>query len=62
MTYTQQQSRFTVNELFTQMQLAFHDSHHQQKALNALNHTKQGKHSLNDFLNNFNKLILKAVG
>ncbi len=62
MTYAQRQGRFTVNELFTQMRLTFHDSHHQQKALNTLNHTKKGKRSLNDFLNDFSRLILEAEG
>ncbi len=62
MTYAQRQGRFTVDELFTQMRLAFHDPRHQQKALDSLNRTKQGKRPLNNFLNDFSRLILEAEG
>lgn len=62
MSYAQHQGKFTVDELFSQMRLAFHDPRHQQKALDMLNRTKQGKRPLNDFLNDFSRLILEAEG
>lgn len=51
-----------TEDLFTQMDIAFLDPRAKEKALTALNRTKQGKLSMNDFLGKFDQLLLEAGG
>ena len=44
------------------MDIAFLDPCVKEKALSALNHTKQGSTSLNNFLSQFDQLLLEAGG
>ena len=44
------------------MKTAFSDPRRRQKAMAKLNRTKQGTHSLDDFLNKFDRLLLEAEG
>jgi hypothetical protein len=44
------------------MRIAFYDPRTQQKALGQLNKIKQGTRPFNEFLNDFNRLILEAEG
>lgn len=60
--YAQEVGKFTVEGLLDQMKVAFRDPRQRQKALGQLNRTKQGSQVLNDFLNDFNRLILEAEG
>jgi hypothetical protein len=60
--YAQKEGKFTVKGLFEQMKIAFRDPRQRQKALGQLNRTKQGSQPLNEFLNEFNRLILEAEG
>ena len=62
LSYAEKTGQFTVENIFAQMTIAFRDPHYQQKALDALNRLKQGKRSLTDFMNDFNKLLLEAEG
>ena len=62
MTYAQRTGEFTVEKLFEQMRTAFSDPRRCQKALSQLNRTKQRSQPLNEFLNEFNRLILEAEG
>jgi hypothetical protein len=62
MTYAQQAGGFTVEGLLGQMRTAFSDPRRCQKALGQLNRTKQRSQPLNEFLNEFNRLILEAEG
>jgi hypothetical protein len=48
--------------LFQQMDIAFLDHRAKEKALSALNCTKQGSTPLNDFLGQFDQLLLEAGG
>ena len=52
----------TVAGLFEQISSAFRDPRYQQKALSQLNKIKQGTRLFNEFLNEFNRLILEAEG
>jgi hypothetical protein len=60
--FAQKQGQLTVEGLFKQMAVAFRDPRHQQKALSRLNKIKQGIRPFNEFLNEFNRLILEAEG
>jgi hypothetical protein len=60
--YAQETGNFTVKGLFEQMRIAFCDPRQRQKALSQLNRTKQGSRALDEFLNEFNRLILEAHG
>jgi hypothetical protein len=51
-----------TKDLFDQMDTAFLDPRAKEKALTALNCTKQGKLSTNDFLGKFDQLLLEAGG
>lgn len=51
-----------TKDLFDQMDIAFLDPRAKEKALTALNRTKQGKLSTNDFLGKFDQLLLEAGG
>lgn len=51
-----------TEDLFTQMDIAFLDPRAKEKALTALNRTKQGKLLMNDFLGKFDQLLLEAGG
>jgi hypothetical protein len=62
MGYAQREGQLTVDGLFKQMGTAFRDPRHQQKALSQLNKIKQGARPFNEFLNEFNRLILEAEG
>jgi hypothetical protein len=62
MSYAQQTGTFTIEGLFGQMNTAFSDPQRCQKALAQLNRTKQRSQPLNEFLNEFNRLILEAKG
>ena len=62
MSYAQRSGQFTVTGIFEQMSIAFRDPRHQQKALDQLNRTKQGKKNFGDFMNEFNRLLLEAEG
>lgn len=60
--YAQKEGRLTVEGLFEQMKSACRDPRRQQKALSQLNSVKQGGCPLNEFLNEFDHLILEAEG
>jgi hypothetical protein len=62
MTHAQRTNTLSVDGFFEQIRLAFSDPRSRQKALAQLNRTKQGSRSLNEFLNEFNRLILEAEG
>jgi hypothetical protein len=51
-----------TEDLFAQMDIAFLDPRAKEKALTALNRTKQGKLSMSDFLGKFDQLLLEAGG
>jgi hypothetical protein len=51
-----------LKDLFQQMDTAFLDHRAKEKALTALNRTKQGNTPLNDFLGQFDQLLLEAGG
>jgi hypothetical protein len=52
----------TVEGFFSQTRLAFSDPRLRQKALSELNRTKQRSRPFNEFINEFNRLILEAEG
>jgi hypothetical protein len=56
------QGLLSTEGLFEQMDLAFLDPRAKEKALASLNGTKQGGLSLNDFLGQFDQLLLEAGG
>jgi len=62
MIHAQRTSTLTVDSFFKQIRLAFSDPRASQKALEQINRTKQGSRPFNDFLNEFNRLILEAEG
>ena len=57
-----QDKTLCTKDLFDQMNIAFLDPRAKEKALAALNRTKQGKLSINDFLGKFDQLLLEAGG
>jgi hypothetical protein len=57
-----QDKTLCTKDLFAQMDIAFLDPRAKEKALTALNRTKQGKLSMNDFLGKFDQLLLEAGG
>jgi 5-methylcytosine-specific restriction endonuclease McrA len=57
-----QDKTLRTKDLFDQMNIAFLDPRAKEKALAALNCTKQGKLSINDFLGEFDQLLLEAGG
>jgi hypothetical protein len=56
------QGLLSTDGLFKQMDLAFLDPRAKEKALASLNRTKQGSMPLNDFLSQFDQLLLEAGG
>lgn len=62
MAYAQKKGQLIVDGLFEQIGSAFRDPRCQQKALSQLNKTRQGTRPFNEFLNEFNRLILEAEG
>jgi hypothetical protein len=51
-----------TEDLFQQMDVAFQDPRAKEKALSTLNRTKQGNTPLNEFLSQFDQLLLEAGG
>jgi hypothetical protein len=60
--HAQRTNTLTTDSFFKQIRLAFSDPRASQKALEKINRTKQGITPFNDFLNEFNRLILEAEG
>jgi hypothetical protein len=62
MVHAQHANTLGIEGFFKQIRLAFSDPRASQKALELINRTKQGSRLFNDFLNEFNRLILEAEG
>jgi hypothetical protein len=62
MVHAQRTSTLAIDGFLKQIRLAFSDPRASQKALEQINRTKQGLRPFNDFLNEFNRLILEAEG
>jgi hypothetical protein len=62
MVHAQRTNTLGIEGFFKQIRLAFSDPRASQKALELINRTKQGLRPFNDFLNEFNRLILEAEG
>ena len=54
--------QFTFESFVEQLKTAFSDKAMQQKAVQKLNSIRQGKQPFNEFLNEFNRLLLEANG
>jgi hypothetical protein len=61
-TYKNRPAVFTVNNFFSQMQLAFKDPTLREKALNRLNSLRQGNRSFSELLSELDRLLLEAGG
>lgn len=53
---------FTIEKLFEQMKVQFGDTERQKKALERLQHLRQGNRSFEELLADFNRLLLEAGG
>ena len=54
--------KFTVRELFIQIDLAFADPQKEAKAVARINRIKQGSRPFRDFLQDFDQTLLEAKG
>jgi hypothetical protein len=61
-TYKNRPAVFTVNNFFSQMQLAFKDPTLREKALNRLNSLRQGNRFFSELLSELDRLLLEAGG
>ena len=60
--HAQRTDTLTTDSFFKQIRLAFSNPRASQKVLEKINRTKQGITPFNNFLNEFNRLILEAKG
>ena len=60
--YENDEDEFTLKNFCTQLENAFEDTAAQQKALQKLSDIQQGKRPFNEFLNEFDRLLLEARG